>query len=62
MKYDIDWMIETLDRSKIMLAKLRDDAESHAQAMSIRAAICQIDAAKIMAKCIQKDQENEPAK
>jgi hypothetical protein len=62
MKYDIDWMIETLDRSKTMLAKLRDDAGSHASAMTIRAAICQIDAAKIMAKCIQKDQENEPAK
>jgi hypothetical protein len=62
MKYDIDWLIETLERSRIMLAKLRDEAESHAGAAIFRATICQIDAAKLMAKCIQRDQENEPAK
>ena len=62
MKYDIEWMIETLERSRTMLAKLRDDSESHTTAAIFRATICQIDAAKLMAKCIQRDQENESAK
>lgn len=62
MKYDIEWMIETLERSRTMLAKLRDDSENHTTAAIFRATICQIDAAKLMAKCIQRDQENEPAK
>jgi hypothetical protein len=62
MKYDIEWMIETLERSKTMLAKLRDDCDTHAGAAIFRATICQIDAAKLMAKCIQRDLEDEPAK
>lgn len=62
MKHDIEWMIETLERSKTMLVKLRDDSESHAMSASFRSTICQIDAAKLMAKGILRDQENESTK
>ena len=53
MKYDLDWLIETLERGRKMLAKLRDETPA-GKCNPIRAAICQIDAAKIIAETIKK--------
>lgn len=53
MKCDIDWLIDTLKRGRKMLAKLRDDAPS-GKCHPIRAAICQVDAAVLIAETIKK--------
>jgi hypothetical protein len=56
MKYDMDWLIDTLKRGRKMLAKLRDDTPS-GKCHAIRAAICQVDAAVLIAESIQKGEE-----
>jgi len=53
MKHDLNWMIDTLRRGRKMLANLRDDAPS-GKCHPIRAAICQIDAAILIAETIKK--------
>lgn len=53
MKHDLEWLIDTLKRGRKMLAKLRDDAPS-GKCHSIRAAICQVDAAVLIAESIKK--------
>jgi len=61
MKYDIDWLIDTLERGRKMMVKLRDDAPA-GKCHAIRAAICQIDAAKLIAQSIQRGETLEPGK
>lgn len=61
MKHDIDWLVQTLERGSLMLKQMRKSA-SHSEEMAIRAVSCQIDAAKIMAKFIQKGESLEPTK
>lgn len=61
MKHDIDWLVQTLERGSLMLKDMRKSS-SHAQSNAIRAIACQIDAAKIMAKFIQKGESLEPTK
>ena len=53
MKHDLDWMIDTLKRGRKMMAKLRDEAPS-GKCHPIRAAICQLDAAILMAETIKR--------
>lgn len=56
MKHDIEWLIDTLKRGRKMLAKLRDDSPS-GKCHPIRAAICQVDAAVLIAETIQKGEK-----
>ena len=53
MKQDIEWLIDTMRRGRKMLVKLRDDAPS-GKCHPIRAAICQVDAAILIAETIKK--------
>ena len=58
MRHDIEWLIEMLERGRKIMAKLRDEAPAGG-CHTIRAAICQIDAAKLIAKSIMKEKQNE---